>query len=428
MAKLLGSVGGVVEDVDHDLLELLVDLVERPAQTHAVLAHLQRGGGYAAGVGSLAGGKEDAALLEDLRRFRGGGHVRALAHGDDAVLDQRLGMLGMQLVLRGAGKSHVAGHVPDGAILVILGLGMLVYILLDALALNFLDALDGGQVHAVLVVDPASGIAHGDHLAAQLRDLFVGVDGHVAGAGDDHALAGEGFALDRFEHLVHQIGQAIAGGLCAGQGAAVGQALAGEHAFIEAGDALVLAVEVADLAAAHADVAGGHVDVLADVTVQLGHEALAEGHDFLVGLALGVKVRTALAAADGQAGEGVFEDLLKAEEFEDAEVHRGMEAQAALVGADGVVELHAVALVDADMALVVHPGHAEEDHAVRLDHALEDGVALVDGIAVHDRREGFEHLARRLMEFRFAGILFDQKLQNFLCVGHEAIPPWICRM
>src|SRR5699024_10773399 len=118
----------------------------------------------------------------------------------------------------------------------------------------------------------------------------------------------------------------------------------------QAGDALVLAVEVADLASAHANIAGGNVHVFADVSIQLGHEALAEGHDFLVGLALGVKVRTALAAANGQAGEGILENLLKAEELENTEVHRGVEAQASLIGADGVVELHAVALVDADVA------------------------------------------------------------------------------
>ena len=70
-----------------------------------------------------------------------------------------------------------------------------------------------------------------------------------------------------------------------------------------AGEALVLAVQVADLAAAHADVAGGHVAVGADVAVQLSHEALAEAHDLIVALALGVEVAAALAAADGQAGE-----------------------------------------------------------------------------------------------------------------------------
>ena len=70
-----------------------------------------------------------------------------------------------------------------------------------------------------------------------------------------------------------------------------------------------------------------------------------------VGFALGVEVAAALAAADGQAGEAVLEDLLEAEELDDAEVHRGMEAQAALVGADGAVELHAVAAVDVHVAL-----------------------------------------------------------------------------
>jgi hypothetical protein len=56
----------------------------------------------------------------------------------------------------------------------------------------------------------------------------------------------------------------------------------------------------------------------ADVLAELGHEALAEAHDLGVGLALGVEVRAALAAADGQRGEGVLEDLLEAEELDDA--------------------------------------------------------------------------------------------------------------
>ena len=51
-------------------------------------------------------------------------------------------------------------------------------------------------------------------------------------------------------------------GLGTGQGAAVGEALAGEHAILpHALEAAVLAVQIADLPAAHAHVAGGHVDV-----------------------------------------------------------------------------------------------------------------------------------------------------------------------
>ena len=93
-------------------------------------------------------------------------------------------------------------------------------------------------------------------------------------------------------------------------------------------------IQVADLTAAHAHVAGGNVDVGPDVAVQGGHEALAEPHDLGVGLAGGIKVGAALAAADGQAGQGVLEDLLEAQELDDAGIHVGLEAQAALVGAD----------------------------------------------------------------------------------------------
>ena len=84
------------------------------------------------------------------------------------------------------------------------------------------------------------------------------------------------------------------------------------------GEASVLAKQVADFAATNADVTGGHVAVFADVTVQFGHKGLAEAHDFGIRLALRVEVGAALAATDGQAGEGVFEDLLEAQELDDA--------------------------------------------------------------------------------------------------------------
>lgn len=60
--------------------------------------------------------------------------------------------------------------------------------------------------------------------------------------------------------------------------------------------ALVLSEEVADDLAIHANVTSGDVGIGANVAGELGHERLAEAHDFQVGLALGVKVGTALAA------------------------------------------------------------------------------------------------------------------------------------
>lgn len=109
--------------------------------------------------------------------------------------------------------------------------------------------------------------------------------------------------------------------------------------------------------------------------VQLAHEGEAEAADLVVALVLWVEVGATLATAHVQAGQRVLKDLLEAEELEHAEVDAGVQAQAALVGAEGRVELHAEAIVDLDLALVVLPRDAE------LDDALGNGDDL-EGLAV----------------------------------------------
>ena len=69
---------------------------------------------------------------------------------------------------------------------------------------------------------------------------------------------------------------------------------------------LVLTEHIADLSAANTYVASGDVGIGADVAIELGHKALAERHYLAIALALGVEIRTALAAADGQPGEAVL--------------------------------------------------------------------------------------------------------------------------
>ena len=182
-------------------------------------------------------------------------------------------------------------------------------------------------------------------------------------------------ALERvvagLQHLVGEVHAAVAGRLGTNQRSAPAHALAGQDAGELVAQALVLAEQEADLAAAHADVAGRNVGVRADVALQFGHEALAEPHHLVVALALGIEVRSALAAAHGQRGQRVLEDLLERQELQDAQVDAGMEAQPALVRADGAVHLDAEAAVDLDVALVVDPRHAEHDDALGLDDAFE---------------------------------------------------------
>ena len=81
-----------------------------------------------------------------------------------------------------------------------------------------------------------------------------------------------------------------------------------------------------------------------------------------------------------------------------------MEAKAALIGADGAVELHPVAPVHLDMTGVVHPGHPELDAALRLHQAVHD--ALPDELrpGVHHGLQGLQHLVHRLKELRLGGV------------------------
>mgnify|MGYP007133691688 CR=1 FL=1 len=76
-----------------------------------------------------------------------------------------------------------------------------------------------------------------------------------------------------------------------------------------------------------------------------------------------------------------------------------MESQAALGGADGSGELHPVAPVDLNLALVVHPGYPEEKAALRLHQALDDAHVGQLGLAVKDGLQRGEDLLHGLEKF-----------------------------
>jgi hypothetical protein len=153
------------------------------------------------------------------------------------------------------------------------------------------------------------------------------------------------------------------------------------------------------------------------VAVQLGHKALAEAHNFGVALAVGVKVRTALAAAHGQAGQAVLEALLKAQELEDRQVDRRMEAQAAFVGADGRVELHTVAAVDLHLASVIHPRHTEHDDALRLNQALDQACLFIFRMGLNNRLQAFENFLNSLQIFLLFSIALNKALVHFVQIS-----------
>ena len=128
-------------------------------------------------------------------------------------------------------------------------------------------------------------------------------------------------------------------------------------------------------------------------------------------------VGTALAAADGQAGQGVLEDLLKAEELDDAGINVLLEAQAALVRSDRAVELAAIADVGVICAIVVHPDHAEGKHTLRLDNAAQQISLLILGMLINHRGKRGEHFLNGLNKFGLIAVLLANGFDDALNIG-----------
>ena len=89
-----------------------------------------------------------------------------------------------------------------------------------------------------------------------------------------------------------------------------------------------------------------------------------------------------------------------------------MEAQAALVGADGAVELHAEAAVDLHFAPVVLPRHAEDDLPLGLADALDELLLRKLRVFCNHRHQGLEHFVHGLVELGLAGIAVDDFAVN----------------
>ena len=82
-----------------------------------------------------------------------------------------------------------------------------------------------------------------------------------------------------------------------------------------------------------------------------------------------------------------------------------MKAQAALVGTERVVKLHAVAAVGAHISLLVLPQHAKHINAVGFGHALKDdalGECFVVADVGHHRFGDFMHRLMKLLLVRIA--------------------------
>ncbi len=266
------------------------------------------------------------------------------------------------------------------------------------------DAAVGGDVILQLVGVEALGVgevpavvADGDGRDAELAEDGGGVRAHVA-----EALDHEGGALEVEVLLLGPLGDAVddalAGGLLAAEGAAAGDGLAGDDAL----DALL--VDVADGVgvgvhgpghglAVGADVGRGDVKIGADVAAEREEEAAGDALELGLGEVAGVALHAALAATVGEPHQRALPGHHGGERLAVIEGDIFVVADAALEGPQDVRVLDAVALEEADVAVIHAHREVDDDLVLGLrqdgaDVRLEaDGIGGLVEVALDDLEE-----------------------------------------
>src|SRR4026207_2022912 len=96
-----------------------------------------------------------------------------------------------------------------------------------------------------------------------------------------------------------------------------------------------------------------------------------------------------------------------------------MKSQAAFVRADGAVRVDATPAIRPYLALVVNPGHSEDDRPFRLDHAFQDTMHDVLRMPAHRRLDGFKHFPDRLQKNRLMFTRGPDFVQNLFNLAHH---------
>ena len=132
--------------------------------------------------------------------------------------------------------------------------------------------------NAIGIIDVTIRTGQGDNFAAQLCNLLGYAPSNVAETGNRNGFTFDGIVL-MVEDFAEVINSTETGCFRTDQGAAEGEALAGQHAvFICAYETLILAEHIANLTAAYAQVTSRNVHAGANVAIELAHERLAETH------------------------------------------------------------------------------------------------------------------------------------------------------
>lgn len=419
LSVLLASLPTGLVTVDHDGLELGVDLLVSPLETLGVLGHFKTGNGNTTTVGSLTRGVEadtgvgsvlgrSSGLFEDLNGVKCTAHVGAFSNVSNTGLDEGPSLLLVKLILGSRRKSDIG--VADK------GPGPLAFVPLEfgasgegsqALSLE----LDVGNVHDLLrgeALFPSGdestcGIGEREDSATELNNFESSVLGYVTGTGDKDSLAFPVGVIEVTEHFSDVIDETVTSGLGTDVRTSPVSTLTGKDTSVLVPVLLIGTEHEANLTSTSTNVTSRDISVGTDVSREFLHEGIAESSDLAVGLALGVKVGTTLTTAHHETCESVLENLLETKELEDREVDGGMETETTLVRTKSRVELDSVTSVDGDGTVVTLPCNSELEDSLGDLNNVEGSSVL--GVLGEERLKSLGDLGDGLLEFGLRGVV-----------------------
>src|SRR5690348_5421112 len=100
-----------------------------------------------------------------------------------------------------------------------------------------------------------------------------------------------------------------------------------------------------------------------------------------------------------------------------------MEAQAALVWADGAVHLDAESAIDLDVAVVVKPRYTEHQDALGFGDALKNAGRDIFRMPLKNQTQRIEYFVHGLVKFGLGGVLGLYQRHDFVDVGRRGLDP-----
>ena len=314
-----------MEDIDHDVVEFLINLFSCPGKSHGVLAHLKCRCGNTASVCGFTRHEENTVLLKVCCCIKSSRHVCTFNDVFAAICNQCFSSVKTKLVLSSTWKVDITFDIPDAKSLSVGSTLNTVCIFFDTSTFYFFDILYDVKVDSVRIVDISVGVVHCNNLGTKLSSFLNSVNSYITGTCYNDCFSFYGIIVS-FGDLVEHVYNTVTGSLCTDQGTSEGKTLSCKDTLIKATDSLILSEEITDLTSADTDVTSRNICICADIFAKLCHKALAECHNLSVRFTLRIEVGATFSTADRKTCKRVFKGLLKTKEFQDTLIYRRMES------------------------------------------------------------------------------------------------------